>query len=93
MMSLSGLIPLPSFQQTFTEHIIDTGYFARYRCYRENYKNKGPTSLSREKDTVQERKEIRSYNIVGYDIRLHKVLRVPGAGYFCQRGGRGRGIY
>ena len=49
--------------------------------------------MSREKDTVQERKEIRRYNIVGYDIRLHKVLRVPGAGYFCQRGGRGRGIY
>lgn len=52
--------------------------------------------LSGEQDTVQE-KDKRSEAIIlcesRYAIKLHKLLRVPGAGCFCQRRGTGRGIY
>lgn len=67
---LSWVILLPSFQQTFTEYILNIRHFARYQMLqRKLQKNKVPTLKEltlgwRMRYSVGERQEIRNFKTV-----------------------------
>lgn len=85
----------PPFLPINSEYILNTRHFAWYSMMqKELWKTKSlplkDILSSGDQDMAQGRAKKSEIAIllvmdIGYDRRLHKVLRVPGAGCFCQR--------